>query len=268
MYINPYKVLDISTTATEAEIRTAFKDKAKRHHPDKENGSEEVFKELQLAYDTLLDPLKRKIYDDTGVIDDTVTQLAVSDLKKLFGKITEQIKDPKELGTFDLIERVRVAVNNNKHQVANGLSWLNLKIKHFESVRQEMLTRIKKKTDKIAPDFFFTPIDELIAQTHVEIVKSQNANLVLDRIGELLGEYDYEFTAPPPALKTANDNVVKVRLKEALKTSTGAIMQEGTELTVIEWLPDGSVVAAHENGTHININGSQVFNGIPNLDKA
>lgn len=257
MYINPYKVLDISATASEAEVRAAFKDKAKRHHPDKENGNADVFKEIQLAYDTLMDPVKRKIYDDTGVIDDTVTQLAVADLKKLFGKITEQIKDPKELGTFDLIERVRTAVKNNKHQVANGLSWLDSKIIHFEGVRQEMLARIKKKSEASAPDFFFTPIDDLIAQTKAEVVKSQNANLVLDRIGELLAEYDYEFTAPPPSAETANDNADKVKLKQTLQTAAGNILPEGDALTVLERLPDGSVVAAHENGVHIQLTPDQ-----------
>lgn len=63
-----YEVLGISKTATDAEIKSAFRKLAKQYHPDinKEAGAEEKFKEVQEAYAVLSDPNKRKQYDQFG----------------------------------------------------------------------------------------------------------------------------------------------------------------------------------------------------------
>ena len=59
-----YKALGVSPTATEAEIRRAYRKLAKAHHPDANPGSEERFKEVSAAYEVLSDPTKRKEYDE------------------------------------------------------------------------------------------------------------------------------------------------------------------------------------------------------------
>ena len=63
-----YEVLGVPKTATEAEIKSAFRKLAKQHHPDvsKEAGSAEKFKEAQEAYAVLSDESKRKQYDQYG----------------------------------------------------------------------------------------------------------------------------------------------------------------------------------------------------------
>ena len=67
---NLYELLGIDKTATPKEVKKAYKDKSKLHHPDKENGNEELFKRLQEAYTVLIDPLSRKMYDITGNIQE------------------------------------------------------------------------------------------------------------------------------------------------------------------------------------------------------
>jgi molecular chaperone DnaJ len=59
-----YKVLGLSTGATEKEITRAYRKLAKQNHPDTNPGSEEKFKEISGAYDVLGDATKRKEYDE------------------------------------------------------------------------------------------------------------------------------------------------------------------------------------------------------------
>lgn len=62
-----YELLGVSKTATDEEIKRAFRKLAKMYHPDnKETGDEAKFKEIGEAYAILSDPQKRKAYDQYG----------------------------------------------------------------------------------------------------------------------------------------------------------------------------------------------------------
>lgn len=63
-----YEVLGVEKTASEAEIKSAFRKLAKKYHPDvsKEENAAEKFKEAQEAYAVLSDAEKRKQYDQFG----------------------------------------------------------------------------------------------------------------------------------------------------------------------------------------------------------
>lgn len=59
-----YKVLGLTSSATDREITRAYRKLAKQYHPDSNPGSEERFKEISAAYDVLGDDVKRKEYDE------------------------------------------------------------------------------------------------------------------------------------------------------------------------------------------------------------
>jgi molecular chaperone DnaJ len=62
-----YKVLGVPKTATQEEIKKAYRKLARKYHPDANRGdadSEEKFKEISEAYDVLSDDKRRKEYDD------------------------------------------------------------------------------------------------------------------------------------------------------------------------------------------------------------
>src|ERR1700760_4384016 len=67
---DPYEVLGVSKTASEADIKKAFRALAKKHHPDKHAGdasAQKRFQEISGAYDILGDKEKRAQFD-TGAI--------------------------------------------------------------------------------------------------------------------------------------------------------------------------------------------------------
>ena len=68
-YIDYYALLGVTKTAGEAEIKSAYRKLALKHHPDRNQGnkiSEGRFKEINEAYEALSDPAKRKMYDQLG----------------------------------------------------------------------------------------------------------------------------------------------------------------------------------------------------------
>lgn len=68
-YKDYYKTLGIEKTAKHDQIRKAFRDLAKKFHPDKNpnnKSAEEKFKQINEAYEVLKDPEKKKRYDELG----------------------------------------------------------------------------------------------------------------------------------------------------------------------------------------------------------
>lgn len=68
-FIDYYKVLDVSKSATTAEIKKAYRKLARKYHPDvnpNDKTAEQKFKEINEANEVLGDPEKRKKYDKYG----------------------------------------------------------------------------------------------------------------------------------------------------------------------------------------------------------
>lgn len=62
-----YDLLGVSPSATEAELKKAYRKQALKYHPDKPSGDTEKFKQISEAFDILSNSDKRKLYDAYGL---------------------------------------------------------------------------------------------------------------------------------------------------------------------------------------------------------
>jgi DnaJ-class molecular chaperone len=108
-----YEILGVSKSATEEDIKKAYRKKAVKCHPDR-GGTNEEFQELSEAYEILVDPEKRNLYDKFGKegIKNSVNPFDV--FSGLFSSLTRtRINVPVELENLYLGKTLGVKISRN-----------------------------------------------------------------------------------------------------------------------------------------------------------
>ena len=67
---NYYEILGVDKKSTQDDIKKAYRNLSKKYHPDKNGGDDSKFKEINEAYDTLGDEVKRREYDNPNQFGD------------------------------------------------------------------------------------------------------------------------------------------------------------------------------------------------------
>lgn len=104
--IDPYEMLGVSREADGTAIKSAYRKRAKSAHPDA-GGDVEAFARLTTSYELLCDPLRRKVYDDTGYDPELADTKDLQGLVILETLVNEIILDEREPGSFDPVSAMR-----------------------------------------------------------------------------------------------------------------------------------------------------------------
>jgi len=223
---NPYEVLGIEKSATEEDIKRAFRKLADQYHPDKcdpdkVEESTEKFIEISTAYDILMDPSKRSYYDETGDVpnQENILETAHFNLQAVFKHLIQN--HPRLLEINPLFEMSNLILHD-----------ISMKSKRIRDAKATIKTleALKKRIKYKSKDGF-----DILQETLKSDINNLNNTITFTEYGikvdvkilEILKEYEYNLAVDPllegPAMpKTSGD-----KLKEELKKlGTGSLIDE------------------------------------------
>lgn len=181
--MNPYTILEITPQASDEEIKKKFRTLAQKFHPDRAGGNEEKFKQINLAYSILSDPVRRKLFDSTGQfnVNPSLREESINNLARLLSHFINQI-DPD-------LENLIVCMKNDIHREKITLSTQISNCISAITKLEKFLRKIKRKKDgeNILKSFV---ANQIVSQENN--INSHNRNLeVCDKMLEILEDYQY-----------------------------------------------------------------------------
>jgi curved DNA-binding protein CbpA len=181
--MNPYDILEITPQASDEEIKKKFRTLAQRYHPDRVGGNEEKFKQINLAYSILSDPVRKKLFDSTGQynVNPSLREESINNLARLLSHFINQI-DPD-------LENLIVCMKNDIHREKITLSTQISNCISAITKLEKFLRKIKRKKDgeNILKSFV---ANQIVSQENN--INSHNRNLeVCDKMLEILEDYQY-----------------------------------------------------------------------------
>lgn len=187
--IDPYDVLGIDRKSDEKAIRSAYRRLAKEAHPDS-GGDEEKFNQLQASYDLLKDPVRRKVYDDTGYDPELADPKDLKGLMLLEPLVNEMILDEREPGSFDPVAAMRRKLSDDI--LKNRFHILELE-RHRARLRKH-LDRLARRSKKEAGSDVLGAMLRSRSESIAEAIKSAEAQIeAIEQAYTMLESYAYEL---------------------------------------------------------------------------
>ena len=185
--IDPYEMLGLSREAGEPAISEAWRKKAKTAHPDA-GGDVEHFSRLQTAYDLLKDPVRRRIFDDTGYDPELADPRDLQGVMMLEKLVNDVILDEREPGSFDPVAAMRRKLSDDI--VKNRMHILELE-RHRNRVRQH-IDRLGRRPDT---DVLGSMLRARTATMGEAIRKTESQIEMIEHAYQMLEGYQYELEA-------------------------------------------------------------------------
>lgn len=193
--MNPYEVLQIDRKATLKDIKAAYRKFSKDHHPDKEGGSDEAFRTIQLAYDVLSNAERRARYDSTGRTDESpVTPQRV----QMFVDQTMRT----------VIESVRIdgssddpCWDNIRDKIILSIAASRIPLRNTMFQLQRQLERAVRMMERFKPKQEFDPVGDALRKEkrrlEDEIRVNEDAMELSLEAERVLKTYDYDVGPGP-----------------------------------------------------------------------
>lgn len=177
-----YDILGVNKDASTKEIKDAYRNEAKKSHPDK-GGEKEKFQELTKAYQVLINPTKKKRYDEIG--DDNPEKPFEVRFMGLINQIFIQIIEKNDIEHTDLIHEFRIHLEKQITNFKEHKKEQDKKITKFSNVRK----RTKSKSNQT----ILSILDGHIKQAKENKIEIDEEIKFVIEVQKILVEYNYDF---------------------------------------------------------------------------
>lgn len=182
-----YSVLGLETDSpTAEEVKAAFREKAKKMHPD-QGGDPEEFQKLKQAYDILSNPLCSEHYRRTGesllekaakLADQHISKLMVRMINGLYEKAEEEAR---------LIERALAVFQNTNSSIEVSRKKLAARLVYYAKVKERFSTQVESNVTPL------NVLNELISSTEEELHNLDVEKFVAQIVEEKLKSMEYNL---------------------------------------------------------------------------
>lgn len=188
-----YDDLGVKPDATKAEIRSAFRKKARSAHPDA-GGTTEAFQSVELAHRILTDEEKRAHYDETGKVDDTVDTLDAQATSLIMTQLAPLLADEDAMFK-DVVKVVRAELTKQKQAIETDISTF-----------REAIARVRKMRAKFKGPVLAKLVEAQIRSAEGSVAAHEARLKAQDRAIELIAAESFtpDERPPEPELRGTN----------------------------------------------------------------
>lgn len=183
---NLYEVLGVSKDADIKEIKKAYRQLSKEHHPDK-GGDEELFKKISKAYAVLSDEIKRQKYD-AGEDYESIMSLRDEAINKMMPLFQQAIMAQSSLFGFNpttsnLFDKISGKMRGEVGKLQRDIESTETEIENLKAVRE----RIKKG------EVFQKACTSMIQRSNTQIKRMKHEIKVCEEALEILEGCEYQM---------------------------------------------------------------------------
>ncbi len=191
---DPYKILNLPKDATQAEIKKAYHNKAKKEHPDV-GGDENTFKDTSSAYALLADPQKRKYYDEFG--DEMPTGDSIeSKANRLLNELIDQMLakfTPEQILKIDFIKSMNGSINDNINKLNEEVSRQNTMMERLTKLNEIFEEKLTHKGSKLSINIFMKNLEQKKNDLMTNLAELDRQSKTLEKAKEFLTDFSFEF---------------------------------------------------------------------------
>ncbi|MCX8999805.1 DnaJ domain-containing protein [Rhizobiaceae bacterium BDR2-2] len=193
-------MLGVERDADEQAVKLAYRKAAKAAHPDS-GGDAEQFARLQAAFDLLKDPVRRRVYDDTGYDPQLADAKDLKGLMMIETLVNDFILDEREPGSFDPVAAMRRKLSDDI--LKSRFHILELE-RHRARVRKH-LDRIGRKPETDVLGSMLRARSQSIADA---IRQAETQIEAIEQAYTMLEGYSYELDAQPMRQEETGETMV------------------------------------------------------------
>ncbi|MBY4610751.1 J domain-containing protein [Rhizobium sp. 9T] len=186
---DPYDILGVERDADEAQLKAAYRKLAKVAHPDS-GGDSQAFDNLQKAYALLLDPVRRKVYDDTGYDVEFADAAELQALVMIEKLVTDAVLDERAPGSFDPVAVMHDSLSEELRKARFSKSELE---RHASRIGLHLERLAKQSGRDVLAHMFRARIEAIgkaVAETEAKIKATERA-------ADMLSGYVYDIDPTP-----------------------------------------------------------------------